>query len=194
VRAESAFTLHANFELLAMKKTILSFASLAFLVTVFAMTLPMNWAIGEKYSIAFSTSGVSGIFKTFTGSINFDEQNLAASRFDVSIDVNSINTGNGMQNKHAKSSDWFDAAKYPAIKFTSKKFVKSGAAYQVTGDLQMHGITKELTVPFQFKKSGAGAVFTGTFKVNRNDFRIGDAGGEVGDVVNLTVSVPVVKK
>ena len=177
-----------------MKKTILSLATLGLLATAFAMTLAQNWAIAEKYSIAFSTSGVSGIFKTFTGSITFDEQSLASARFEVTIDVNSINTGNGMQNKHAKGADWFDAAKYPTIKFTSKKFVKTGAAYQVTGDLQMHGITKELTIPFQFKKSGAGAVFSGNFNVNRNDFKIGTAGGEVGDVVNLTISVPVVKK
>ena len=177
-----------------MKKTILSFATLGLLATVFAMTLSVNWAIGEKYSIAFSTSGVSGIFKTFTGSISFDEKDLASSRFDVTIDVNSINTGNGMQNKHAKGADWFDAAKHPAIKFTSKKFVKSGAAYQVTGDLLMHGVTKEVTIPFQFKKSGTGAVFSGNFNINRNDFKIGKAGGEVGDIVNLTISVPVVKK
>ena len=193
-RNSPALTLHYHSEFIAMKKTILSIFALGFLATVFAMTLSTNWAIGEKYSIAFSTSGVSGIFKTFTGSISFEEQNLAASRFDLSIDVNSINTGNGMQNKHAKGTDWFDAAKYPTIKFTSKKFVKSGASYQVTGDLQMHGVTKELTVPFQFKKAGAGAVFSGNFKVNRNDFKIGDKGGEVGDMVDLTVSVPVVKK
>src|SRR5689334_18483319 len=150
-----------------MKKTFLSFAALGILATVFAMNFSLNWAITEKYNITFSTSGVSGIFKTFTGSIAFDEQNLATSRFDVSIDVSSINTGNGMQNKHAKSSDWFDAAKYPTIKFTSKKFAKTGANYQVTGDLQMHGITKEVTIPFQFKKAGSGAVFSGTFNVNR---------------------------
>src|SRR5215213_5620106 len=169
-----------------MKKIVFTLTTLVALAFVFAFTLPSNWSIAPKYNISFTTSGVSGIFKKFDGNIVFDEQNIGASKFDVTIDVNSINTGNGMQNKHAKGADWFDAAKYPAIKFTSKKFVKSGAAYQVTGDLQMHGITKELTVPFQFKKTGAGATFNGTFKVNRNDFKIGDAGGEVGDVVNLT--------
>lgn len=177
-----------------MKKLLFSFTALAVLATVFAMTLPVNWQIGAKYSIAFSTSGVSGIFKTFSGNISFDDANLQTSRFDVTIDVNSINTGNGMQNKHAKGADWFDAAKYPSIRFTSKKFVKSGSNFQVTGDLQMHGVTKEITIPFQFSKNGSSGTFTGTFNVNRNDFKIGKGGGDVGDVVKLTVSVPVTKK
>src|SRR5690349_9663783 len=151
-----------------MKKTISVVASLVVLASVFAFTLPQNWAIADKYNITFTTSGVSGIFKNFSGNIIFDEQNVGASKFDVAIEVASINTGNGMQNKHAKSSEWFDASKYPVIKFVSKKLVKSGAAYFVTGDLQMHGITKEQTIPFNFKKSGSGAQFQGTFNVNRD--------------------------
>ncbi|HEX2605981.1 MAG TPA: YceI family protein [Flavisolibacter sp.] len=177
-----------------MKKGIFTVALIATLSTLFAFTLPVNWEIAPKYNLSFSTNGVSGIFKTFTGSIVFDEQNGAASRFDVSIDVNSINTGNGMQNKHAKSADWFDAAKYPQIRFVSKKIVKTNATYQVTGDLSLHGITREVTFPFTFLKNGGGATFGGLFTINRNDFKIGTPGGEVGEVIKLAVSVPVVKK
>ena len=177
-----------------MKKIIFSITIMAALATVFAFTLPSNWQIAGKYNISFSTSGVSGIFKTFNGSIVFDEQNVAASKFDVNIDVASINTGNGMQNKHAKSSDWFDVAKYPSIRFTSAKFQKVGNAYQVTGNLQMHGITRPVSVPFTFKRAGNGGTFEGSFTVNRTDFGIGKPGGEVGDVIKLAVSVPVIKK
>jgi polyisoprenoid-binding protein YceI len=177
-----------------MKKLFLSAAIVSSLVLVFAFTLPQNWVIGDKYNITFSTSGASGIFKKFNGNIIFDEQNTTASKFDVTIDVNSINTGNGMQNKDAKEADWFDAAKYPVIKYTSKKIVKTGNSYQVTGDLQMHGITKELTIPFTFKRAGNGGTFDGVFNVNRNDFKIGKPDAEVGVNIKLTVSVPVVKK
>jgi polyisoprenoid-binding protein YceI len=177
-----------------MKKIFFSFTLLGALATVFAFTLPASWQIAGKHNISFSTSGVSGIFKTFNGSIVFDEQNVAASRFDVSIDVASINTGNGMQNKHAKSSDWFDAAKYPSIRFTSSGFQKLGKAYQVTGNLQMHGITKPVSIPFTFKRSGNGGSFEGSFSVNRNDFGIGKPGGEVGELIKLAVIVPVIKK
>src|SRR4051812_11727808 len=99
-----------------MKKLVISMATLLAITAVFAFTvLAQNWTITDKYNIQFSSNDVGGIFKTFTGSIVFDEANLAASKFDVTIDVNSINTGNGLQNKHAKSAEWFDAAKYPAI-------------------------------------------------------------------------------
>ncbi|HEU4471231.1 MAG TPA: YceI family protein [Flavisolibacter sp.] len=177
-----------------MKKLFLSAAGLLSLATVFALTLPLNWEIADKYSISFSTNGVSGIFKTFSGGIVFDEKNPAASKFDVTIDVNSINTGNGMQNKHAKGNDWFDAAKHPSIRYVSKKIVKTASGYQSTGDLTMHGITKETTIPFTFSQSGNGGTFSGSFQVNRNDFQIGKPGGSVGDVIKLSVNVPVIKK
>ncbi|MCW3089330.1 MAG: YceI family protein [Ferruginibacter sp.] len=176
-----------------MKKAFFTIVTLFILTAVFAFSLPISWKIADKYSISFSTSGVSGIFKTFTGSLVFDEQSLPASKFDVSIDVNSINTGNGMQNKHAKSAEWFDAPKYPSIKFTSKRIVKTATGYAATGDLQVHGITKEVTLPFTFKRNGSGGVFEGFFNINRNDFKIGAPGGEVGEVIKVLVSVPVVK-
>ena len=127
------------------------------------------------------------------GTVIFDEQNPATSKFDISIDINSINTGNGMQNKHAKGEDWFQADKYPAIKFTSRKIVKAGSGYAAAGTLQLHGISKEVILPFVFKKVGTGGVFEGTFNVNRSDFKIGEAGGEVGEVIKINVSVPVIK-
>jgi polyisoprenoid-binding protein YceI len=177
-----------------MKRLTFSIVTLAVLSAIVAFTLPpINWKIADKYNISFSTNGVSGIFKKFSGNIIFDDKNPGASKFDVSIDVNSINTGNGMQNKHAKSADWFDAARYPSIQFTSKKIIRTAAVYQVIGDLKLHGISKELTIPFKFSSTENGGMFTGSFTVNRNDFKIGKAGGEVGDIIKLNVSVPVTK-
>jgi polyisoprenoid-binding protein YceI len=177
-----------------MKKVVLIIVALCSLVFVFAFTLSQGWQIGDKYNITFSTDGASGIFKKFSGNILFDEQNTSTSKFDVTIDINSINTGNGMQNKDAKSSDWFDASKYPLIKYTSKKIVKTGSTYQSTGDLQMHGIIKEVVIPFTFKRNGNLGTFDAVFNINRNDFKIGKPDAEVGSIIKLTVSVPVTKK
>ena len=177
-----------------MKKAILTIATLLTFVAVSAIAAPTNWQPAAKYNITFSTDGVSGIFKTMTGSITFDEANLASSSFDVSIDVASINTGNGLQNKHAKSEEWFDAAKYPAVKFHSKKIAKAGNGYQVTGVMEIHGASKEMTLPFSFITKGNTATFTGTFNVNRNDFHIGKPGGEVGESIKIEVTLPVTKK
>jgi polyisoprenoid-binding protein YceI len=175
------------------KNWFLSIATGLGVTALFAFTFVQTWTITDKHNISFSSNDVSGIFKTFKGSILFDEQSLTASRFDVTIDVASINTGNGLQNKHAKGEEWFDAAKYPVIRFTSKSIAKAGAAYQVTGDLTMRGVTKQLTIPFTFKKALNGATFNGTFTVNRSDFKIGKPGGDVAEQIKVTVAVPVVK-
>jgi len=161
--------------------------------SAFTFIAAQNWQIAEGYSIAFSSDDASGIFKGFKGNVAFDEQNPAASKFDVTIEVATINTGNGLQNKHAKSDEWFDAAKYPQIHFTSQKIIKAGTGYQVTGDLEIHGVKKAVTIPFTFKKTAAGGVFASTFTVNRNDFKVGKPGGDVGEQIKLDISVPVTK-
>jgi polyisoprenoid-binding protein YceI len=178
-----------------MKKLIISTATLLSMAAVFAFAPATNWQISDKYNIRFTGGGeVGGIFKTFKGAVVFDENNLAAANFDLSIDVASINTGNGLMNTHAKSAEWFDAAKYPVIRFTSKKITKAGAGYQVTGDMEIHGVKKEMTLPFSFQNKGATATFNGTFTVNRSDFHIGKPGGDVDENIKLDVMVPVVKK
>lgn len=176
-----------------MKKIFIAGVAAFTIFSAVAFTVVTNWKIADGYNINFATSGVSGIFKTFTGTIAFDEQTLPASKFDIAIDINSINTGNGMQNKHAKSAEWFDATKYPSIKFTSSKIVKTGVGFLATGTLQTHGISKEVSLPFTFKRTAAGGLFEGSFNINRSDFKIGEPGGEVGEVIKVTVSVPVTK-
>jgi len=166
----------------------------ALILAASAFTLAaQNWQIAQGYSIAFSSADADGIFKDFKGNIVFDEQNPAAGKFDVAVDVASINTGNGLQNKHAKSDEWFDAAKYPTIHFISRSISKSGNGYQVTGDLDMHGVKKAIAIPFTFSKSALGGTFSGSFTVNRNDYKIGKPGGDVGEQIKIDISVPVTK-
>ncbi len=161
--------------------------------SAFTFIAAQNWQVADGYSVAFSSDDASGIFKGLKGGVVFDEQNPAASKFDVTVDVASINTGNGLQNKHAKSDEWFDAAKYPAIHYVSKQVVKTGSRYQVTGDLEIHGIKQQVTIPFSFQKMATGGSFAGKFTVNRNDFKLGNPGGDVGEVIKIDLSVPVTR-
>ena len=161
--------------------------------SAFTFIAAQSWQIAEGYSIGFTNDEASGAFKDFKGTIVFDEQSPAASKFDMTVGVASINTGNGLQNKHAKSDEWFDAAKYPQIRYTSQKVVKAGSGYQVTGDLEMHGVKRPVAIPFTFQKTAKGAVFAGSFTVNRSDFKIGKPGGEVPEAVKIDISVPVTK-
>ena len=133
---------------------------------------------------------VNGVFKTFTGTIAFDATDLAKSKFDLTIDVASINTGNGLMNKHAKGDDWFNAEKFPSINFTSSKIEKSGTDFKAIGTLEMHGIKKDFTVPFSFKKD----IFKANFSVNRTDFKVGKAGNDVSAVLKIDATIPVTKK
>ncbi|HWK07741.1 MAG TPA: YceI family protein [Puia sp.] len=177
-----------------MKKIIYPVIAVALLVgSAFTFIAGQNWQIADGYSIAFSSNDASGIFKGFKGTLVFDEANPAGSKFDVTVDVATINTGNGLQNKHAKSDEWFDVTKYPTIHFASQKFVKAGSGYQVTGDLEAHGVKKPVTIPFSFAKTAKGGQFTGSFNLNRNDFKIGKPGGDVGEEIKVDLSVPVTK-
>lgn len=175
-----------------MKKMLYPFAAAIILVaSAFTFVSSQNWKIAAGYSVRFSGSGASGIFRDLKGQVIFDEKDLPASRFDVTIDVSSINTGNGLKNTHAKGGKWFEASKYPTIHFVSSKITKTDAGYEVQGELEMHGVKKPFTIPFTFTKNNNGGIFNGNFDVNRTQFGIGEPGGRVDDVFKLNVSVPV---
>lgn len=171
---------------------VLGMIAAIILFSAFIVTNSMSWQIDEGYSIKFAGTDAEGIFKTLTGDIQFDENNLDASQFSTSIDVASINTGNGMKNKHAVSKKWFDAETYPAITFNSSKFDKTDSGYEVTGMIEIHGTKKEITIPFTFSDN----TFNGKFSVNRMDFGVGTMKGmskKVSNEINLEISVPVTK-
>ena len=111
-----------------------------------------NWKISENHNIAFSNKDVSGVFKEMSGSIIFDATKLSSSKFDLKINVESISTGNGIQNKHAKGEEWFDADKYPNIEFVSSKIEKTDSGYKAIGKLAIHGVKKDCSVLFTFVK------------------------------------------
>ena len=76
----------------------------------------------------FTSKNPTGIFRKIDGNINFDKQDLGSASFDITIDATSINTGNGIKNKHAKSDKWLNVEKFPTIKFSSNEVTKKGSA------------------------------------------------------------------
>ncbi len=174
-----------------MKKLALPFLiASTLLLSAFTAYRGMHWQIAEGYTIKFTSKDPTGVFTSLKGDIVFDKDDLADARFDVSVDVNSINTGNGMQNKHAKSDKWFDAAQFPEITFKSKKIKVAGEGFEAVGALKMHGIEKDFTMPFTF----ANDTFTSSFEVSRLDFKIGTMQGmssHVPEMLKIDISVPV---
>lgn len=160
------------------------------LLSAFTSYTALTWKISKGYAIKFSSDNPSGVFTKLDGTIAFDEANLSASKFEVSIDAASISTGNGMKNAHAKSKDWFDVKTYPSITFKSSKVSKFSKNYEMTGTLNLHGVQKEITFPFTF----ANNTFAANFEVNRLDYKIGtDKGmsGKASKIMKIEVSVPV---
>ncbi|HKC37104.1 MAG TPA: YceI family protein [Chitinophagaceae bacterium] len=174
-----------------MKKLFYPVAAIVIMVgSAFTVLKSQDWKIADNYSVKFNGGDPSGEFGGLKGTISFDPANLASSKFDATIDVATINTGNGMKNTHAKSDKWFDAEKYPAIRFKSSAITKTSAGYEAKGILDMHGVQKEITIPFTFENN----VFTGSIQVNRLDYNINVAEPAHGSATfKVDITVPVTK-
>ena len=92
-------------------------------------------------------SNVRGTFSGVTGTVSYDPDKPTETTIDATIDVNTVNTNDEKRDGHLKSPDFFDTAQFPVMTFKSKKVESVGADSQkVTGDLTLHGVTKEVTL------------------------------------------------
>jgi polyisoprenoid-binding protein YceI len=174
---------------------------------------PTIWNIDPAHSsVSFSIkhmmiAKVHGGFEKVSGTLAYDAEEPLSSKLDVSIEAASINTREEKRDAHLKSADFFDVEKYPTLTFKSKRVEGSGDELQVTGDLTIHGVTKEVTLnvegpsaplkdPYGNTKIGASA----TAKIKRKDFGLTwnaglEAGGVlVGDDVSITLEVQFAKQ
>ncbi len=121
---------------------------------------------------------VDGEFGKFDVSIDGDPKKPETVKVEANIDVASLNTNNEKRDNHLKSPDFFDAGKYPMIRFASTGVKTKGSQLVVTGNLTMHGVSKLVRIPFKVAKGKNGAgVDTTTYKgkltIDRNDYGIG---------------------
>jgi len=174
-----------------MKRQPYLFATIVLLIaSAFTFIKSQTWQIAEGHSVKFDGGDPSGEFTDLKGTVIFDENDLANSKFETTIDVASINTGNGMKNTHAKSANWFDIEKYPTINFTSSSIAKTDSGFVAIGILEMHGIKKEFTLPFTFVDN----VFSANVEVSRVDFKLDDGRHpKMLPVMQVSISVPVTK-
>ena len=173
----------------------------------------MSWEIDATHSQAtFSVkhmmiSTVRGHFEVLSGKLHIDEEHPDNSWVEAEVDAASINTRDAKRDGHLRSPDFFDVEKYPKITFKSTKVTPTGNnEYRVTGDLAMHGVTKEET--FHADYSGQvkdlyglqRAAFSVKGKINRKDFGLNwnvglEAGGVlVGEDVNIEIDLAAVQK
>jgi len=148
---------------------------------------------------------VRGVFTRFTGTFAFDAEDLSRSHVAVTLDASSIDTREAQRDGHLKSADFFDVEKFRELTFKSTRVEGTGTELKVTGDLTMHGVTKEVTLDVEHEGSGKDAWgndrlgFSAKGTVNRKDFGLVwnqtlDAGGvALGDKVELSIDVEGIK-
>lgn len=172
-----------------MKQLTILLVFLTFAVQPFTA---QNWEITSKHEIIFNSADASGAFKEMSGDVVFDPSNLDQAKFTFVVKVESISTGNFLKNSHAKGKNWFNAKKYPHIKFISNErgFKKTDKGYEVTGHLQMHGVNKQITIPFTFNQNALNAKFS----VDRTDYGIGEKNDGVSKVIKIDATIPLNKK
>jgi polyisoprenoid-binding protein YceI len=95
-----------------------------------------------------TVANVKGDFKTYSGTIIYDDKDINKSSVNVVIESKSIDTANVKRDEHLRGKDFFEVEKFPQVTFASKRIQKRGKAFIAVGDLTMHGITKEVEIPF----------------------------------------------
>ncbi|NJL24148.1 MAG: polyisoprenoid-binding protein [Calothrix sp. SM1_5_4] len=153
-------------------------------------------------SIVFKVShmgfaNVYGMIPGLEGSFIVNESKPEKSSFDVSVKAENINTHDKKRDEHLRGLDFFNVKQFPTISLKSKSVKKSGDGYEVSADLNMHGVTKPIGFTFRRFKTGKdpwGKIRTGgeaVFKIKRSDFNMTymSKPGELGDEVELVVAI-----
>ena len=117
-------------------------------------TIPPVFDVDRSHSrVGFAVrfmglSTVEGSFNDFNGTIVYDAANAANSSVTVAIRTTSVNTGHEGRDRHLRSPDFFEAEKYPVILFRSEKIEKTKQGFIARGKLDMHGVVRDVTIPF----------------------------------------------
>ncbi len=171
-----------------------------------------TWKIDPAHSSAqfvvrhMMITNVRGGFSGMQGTVVYDPDDLSSSSIDVTIDAKTLSTGDATRDTHVKSPDFLDVEKYPTITFKSKKITKDGDGLKVTGDLTIHGVTKEVVLnvegPTEEQKDPWGNIRVGasaTTKIKRSDFGLTwnaalETGGiMLGDDLKIELDVSLIK-
>jgi polyisoprenoid-binding protein YceI len=186
--------------------------SLLVVATTLLFALPAaaqeTWQLDPPHSSAqfsvrhLGVSTVRGAFTKVSGTVQYDPNNLGKSSIQTTIDATSVDTRVEMRDNDLRSANYFDVQKYPTITFMSKKIEAAGAGkLKVTGDLTIHGVTKEVVLdvdgptpaikdPWGNQRMGASA----TTKVNRMDFGVAGGSGAIGNDITITLDIEMIRQ
>jgi polyisoprenoid-binding protein YceI len=172
-----------------------------------------NWTVDTVHSCAMfrvrhmGAGFFWGRFNDVAGTIAFNPADAKSLGMDITIDVDSVDSGHPDLDKHLKSPDFFDSKEFPRITFkstsvkqvpTTKRSDDPVIAWDVTGTFSMRGVSKELTARVHYWGAadmgrGTKAGFEATFKIKRSEFGVnyGVEQGALGDMVTVTAAFEV---
>lgn len=188
-----------------MKMRWLVVLALPLVSTLPAKAAASEWDVDPAHSaVQFSVrhlgiSNVQGDFTKVTGTAMIDEDDISKSSITATVDVSSVDTRVTRRDDDLKSPNFFDVAKFPTMTFQSTKIWKTGdGKVKMTGDITLHGVTKEVTFdvdgptpPVNQMGTRRGAEATGT--INRKDFGMTADPMVVGDDIKVTIDVELLK-
>jgi polyisoprenoid-binding protein YceI len=151
-----------------------------------------EWKVRDNYSVkVFRNQQLQFpiIFKGLKAEILFDKEKPESSKISATIDATTVDTGNSGMTAHAKEPTVLDTEKFKVITFQSSSVKKTTSGYEVTGNLTLKGITKEITFPFAFEEH----TFIGEFTILAKDFNITREGAVPSGQIRIELNIPVTK-
>ncbi|BBG59671.1 Uncharacterized conserved protein [Providencia rustigianii] len=185
-----------------LKKSILGLASGALLLTA-GSAFAENYTFDKQGQHAFiefriqhlGYSWLYGSFKDFDGNFTYDAKDPAKDKVEVTIKTGSIDTNHAERDKHLRSPDFLNAAKFPEAKFVSTAVKKEGDKYLITGDFTLNGVTKPITLDAKLTGEGKDpwggyrAGFEAKGNIKLKEFNIKSDLGPKSQEVELMLSV-----
>ena len=165
-----------------------------------------NYVLDDQHtSIVFAANhfGYSytyGMFGKYRGDFSIDMNNPAAGKFQFAIDAASLDTKSAKRDEHLRGPDFFNVKQFPEITFQSTRIVAGRKKLNVTGNLTMHGVKKQIVLPLTYVGAGKGPYgnerigFYGSFKVKRSEFGITTFVPNVSDEITLMISFEGLKQ
>lgn len=168
-------------------------------LAISSQVMAASYVIDKKGQHAFVNFKVShlgysyiiGRFNDFEGAFEHDAANPGAAKVNVTINAKSIDTNHAERDKHLRSEDFFEVAKYPKITFDSTGYKAGSNGDKLMGDLTIHGVTKPVTInvkhigegkdPWGGYRSG----FHGDIVLKAADFGMPDWVGDVEIELNI---------
>ncbi|GHN02529.1 hypothetical protein WSM22_40180 [Cytophagales bacterium WSM2-2] len=159
---------------------------------VSAQYKPIQSASSIEFNVKYIGINTRGTLEGVMGQIKWGGS-LVDSKFDISVDANSIQTGVELRDKHLRDADFLDVSKYPLIRFVSSEITASNTSgtFLMRGQLTLKNHSKEISFPFTATSITNGFQFKGSFVINRQDFEVGKS-AVISDKVEVAVNVSAV--